>query len=114
MAQMPDLETVLSRLERSTLDLARCVRHRDPAFAGHSHARAEALRALEDCSFDLAGTGHLTRLRAVSRLGTAVEQSIRQWRSSIVSEMNSIGAQRGLARLAGEREPAGSILDMAI
>jgi hypothetical protein len=109
-----EFDRVLAELERATLELARCVGHRDPSFAAHVHARAEAVRALEHCSFDQANAGQLTRLRAVSRLGATVEQSIRQWRRSIMADLGTLGNQNELARAARGNEPAGAILDITI
>ncbi len=109
-----ELDGILAELERATLELARSVAHRDPSFADHIHARAEALRALQRCGNDQALPGQLTRLSAVMRLGGSVEQSIRQWRGALMAELASLGGQTEMARAAREDEPAGLILDMTI
>ena len=114
MKSRGELDGIIAELERVTLELARSVAHRDPSFADHIHARAEALRALQQCRFDQALPGQLTRLSAVMRLGGSVEHSIRQWRGAVMAELASLSRQTEMARAAREVEPAGSILDMTI
>jgi len=108
------LDAVLADLERTTLQLSRSIVHRDPTFADCIHTRAEAVRALERCGFDQATAGQLTRLRAVFRLGATVEESIRQWRSSVMADLGRLSAQSELARAARGSGPAGAILDITI
>lgn len=114
MTERANLDGIIAELERVTLELARAVSHRDPSFADHVHARAEALRALQQCGYAQAQPGQLTRLSAVMRLGRTVEQSIMQWRRGVLAELASLGGQTEIARAAREVETAGLILDMTI
>lgn len=108
------LDEVLNDLEKATVELARSVAHRDPSFADHIHARAEAVQDLQHCNLCRAQTGQLTRLHAVLRLGAGVEHSIRQWRETVLSDLAGLGSQSELARTAKGRDAAGAILDITM
>lgn len=109
-----DLDRAILELERTSLELALSVSHRDPSFAGMIHARNEAAADLRRCDLSAASHAHLTRLRAVLVLGRQVERSIRQWRELAVNELSAIANHAGIAR--AERNPAsgGAILDLKI
>jgi hypothetical protein len=109
-----DLDRAISELERTSLELARSVSHRDPSFAGMIHARHEATLALRRCDLSAASPGHLARLRAVLLLGRQVERSIRKWRQTAVDEISALGYQARMARAERNPTPAGAILDLKI
>lgn|GEM_PF-3085846 len=109
-----EIEQVLRAIEKSTLELARCVRERDPSFADHVHGRAAAVKALEACRLDHAHASQVKRLVQAFRMGIRVEQTVRRWRASIVADLEVVRNQSELARAPRVRTPSGAILDMTI
>lgn len=109
-----ELDRVISELEWTSLELAKTISHRDPAFTGMIHARHQAAAALGRCDLSGASSGHLARLRAVLLLGQQVERSIRQWRASAVDELGTLGNQAGIARAGRNENPSGTILELKI
>lgn len=109
-----DLDRAISELERTTLELAKSVSHRDPSFAGMLHARNQAALALSRSQFSSASPAHLARLRSVLLLGRQVERSIRKWRQAAVDELAVLASQAGMARAERNPTPAGVILDLNI
>lgn len=109
-----EIEHALRALEKSTLELARCVRERDPSFAAHVHGRAAAVKAIEDCRMDHAHAAQVKRLVQAFRMGRRVEQTVRQWRASILADLETVRAQSELARVPEVIRPSGAILDMTI
>ena len=109
-----ELDLVIWELERTSLELAKMVSHRDPVFAGMVYARQEAATALHKCDLGGASSDHLARLRAVLLLGRQVERSIRQWRESAVDELGALGNQAGMARAGRNANLSGTILEVNI